>query len=202
MPFGWGKPAVAAAAAEQAAAEARVQTSAKPISTAPEAELTRAASPAAQEATPMSTTSTAPATAKVTWLSKVGAVVGKILKAVATVAKPVADIAAPVLEALFPQFAAPIAAADGLVTKIATEAVAVESAAAAAGTQTGTGAQKLEAVLEATGPAINAWVAANFPGAKAVSTASQAGLVNAVVAILNEIDPAAALPGASITPTS
>lgn len=148
----------------------------------------------------MSTASTT--TVKVTWLSKVGAVVGKVLKAVATVAKPVADIAAPVLEALFPQFAAPIAAADGLVTKIATEAVAVESAAAAAGTQTGTGAQKLEAVLEATGPAIDAWVTANFPGAKAVSTAAQAGLVNAVVAILNEIDPAAALPGASVTPTS
>jgi len=132
----------------------------------------------------------------------VGAVVGKVLKAVATVAKPVDDIATPVLEALFPQFAAPIAAQDALVTKIATEAVAVESAAAAAGTQTGTGAQKLEAVLEATGPAINAWVAANFPGAKEVSTAAQAGLVNAVVAILNEIDPAAAIPGSAVVPTS
>lgn len=149
-----------------------------------------------------SSSSTAAPAAKVTWLSKVGAVVGKVLKAIATVAKPVDDIATPVLEALFPQFAAPIAAQDSLVTKIATEAVAVESAAAAAGTQTGTGAQKLEAVLEATGPAINAWVAANFPGAKAVSTASQAGLVNAVVAILNEIDPNAALPGSAVAPTS
>ena len=188
-PTGWGKPGAAALAAEQAAAQAAAEkiTAAK----------------AAQEATPMSTTSTtSTSTAKVTWLSKVGAVVGKVLKAIATVAKPVDDIATPVLEALFPQFAAPIAAQDALVTKIATEAVAVESAAAAAGTQTGTGAQKLEAVLNASGPAIDAWVAANFPGAKAVSAASKAGLVNAVVAILNEIDPNAALPGSAVTPTS
>jgi len=201
IPAGWEKPAVRAMEAEQAAAEAAaaLQTSAKPSLTA------TAATPAAEEAAPMtSTTSTTSSStpAKVTWLSKVGAVVGKVLKAVATVAKPVADIATPVLEALFPQFAAPIAAADNLVTKIATEAVAVESAAAAAGTQTGTGAQKLEAVLQATGPAINAWVAANFPGAKEVSTAAQAGLVNAVVAILNEIDPAAAIPGSAVVPTS
>lgn len=152
--------------------------------------------------TSASSSAAAPAAKKVTWLSKVGAVLGKILKVVATTAKPVADIAAPVAEALFPQFSKQIASADNLVTKIATEAVAVEGAAAAAGTQTGTGAQKLEAVLQNAGPAINDWVAANFPGAKSVSTAAQAGLVNAVVGILNEIDPSAAPPGGSVTPAS
>jgi len=152
--------------------------------------------------TPGSTPAAPPPAKKVTWLSKVGAVLGDVLKAAATAAKPIADIALPVAEALFPQFKTEEVAADNLVTKIATEAVAVEGVAAAAGTQTGTGAQKLESVLANVGPAINAWVAANFPGAKQVSAASQAGLVNAVVAILNEIDPAAAPPGQADTPTS
>lgn len=147
-------------------------------------------------------TSTIAAPKKVSWLSKVGAILGDVLKAAATVAKPIADIAAPVAEALFPQFKTQIAGADNLVSKIASEAIAVEGVAAAAGTQTGTGAQKLESVLQNVGPAINAWVTANFPGAKQVSTASQAGLVNAVVQILNEIDPAAAPPGSTVTPAS
>lgn len=151
----------------------------------------------------MSTTSSSPTSAKkVTWLSKVGAVVGKILKAVAGEAKPVADDAAAVATALFPQFAPEIAAADNLVTKIVAEAVAIEGTAAAAGSQTGTGAQKLESVLLNVGPAIDQWVAANFPGAKQVSAAAKAGLVNGVVAILNEIDPAAAPAGGSVTPSS
>ena len=106
---------------------------------------------------------------------------GKILKAVAGEAAPIADDAAKVATALFPQFAPKISAADNLVTKIAAKAVAVEGTAAATGTQTGTGAQKLESVLLNVGPAINQWVAANFPGAKAVSAAAKAGLVNGVV---------------------
>ena len=162
-----------------------------------------AATKAQTEVRPMSTTSSSPTSAKkVTWLSKVGAVVGKILKAVAGEAKPVADDAAAVATALFPQFAPEIAAADNLVTKIVAEAVAIEGTAAAAGSQTGTGAQKLESVLLNVGPAIDQWVAANFPGAKQVSAAAKAGLVNGVVAILNEIDPAAAPAGGSVTPSS
>jgi hypothetical protein len=170
--------------------------------------------PAAEAAgtggTTVSITSSSPAPAapsptsakKVSWLSKVGAVLGKILHAAADVAKPVADLADPVLDALFPQFKKQIDAGDALVTKIAAEATAVEGIASAAGTQTGTGAQKLETVLQNVGPAIDAWVQANFPGAQALSTASKAGLVNAVVAILNEIDPSAAPPGADVSPAS
>ncbi len=105
------------------------------------------------------------------WLSKIGSVLGKILKAVATEAKPIADIAAPVAEALLPQFATIIAGADNLVTNIAKQATLAEGVAAAAGQQS-TGPAKLQAVLTNVGPSIDAWVASNFPGAAAISAAS------------------------------
>lgn len=123
------------------------------------------------------------------WLSKIGSIIGKILSAVAKDAKPIVDIAAPVAEALLPQFSVEIAAADNLVTNIAKQATLAEAVAAAAGQATGTGAQKLAVVLNNIGPSIDAWVASNFPGAKAISAASKSGLVNAVVAIMNEIEP-------------
>ena len=127
------------------------------------------------------------------WLSKVGTFLGKVLKIVATDAKPMADIAAPVVEALLPQFATGIQAADNLVTSIAKQAVLAEGVAAAAGQQS-TGPAKLETVLTNIGPSIDAWVASNFPGASAVSAASKAGLVNAVVGIMNEIKPPSTTP--------
>ena len=142
----------------------------------------------------MSSSSTAPAAPHVSWLSKVGSFLGKILGFVDTKAKPIADTAAAVATALFPQFAPEIAAADNLVTKIALQATAVESVAASAGKATGTGAQKLASVVESIGPAIDQWVANAFPGAKQVSSANKAGLVNAVVAIMNDIEPPAAIP--------
>src|SRR5579859_6561909 len=55
----------------------------------------------------------------VSWLKRVGQVIGRIVAVVAKDAKPAADIATPVAEALLPQFAPEIAAADGLVTRIA-----------------------------------------------------------------------------------
>ena len=141
--------------------------------------------------------SSTPTVVKASFLSRVGSFIGKIIKVVATdVAKPV-DIASKVAETMFPQFSAEIAFADNLVSNIAKEAIAVEGVAAAAGTATGTGAQKLETVVASVGPAINQWVAAAFPGAKAVSNASQAGLVNAVVAILNEQEGGAVTASAS-----
>ena len=90
-----------------------------------------------------------------------------------------------------------IQAGDSLVTKIALQATAVESVAAAAGTATGTGAQKLEQVLQDVAPAINQWVQNAFPGAKQLTKASQAGLVNAVVAILNEVEGTSTAPSTS-----
>ena len=141
-----------------------------------------------------------------------GHTIGKILGIIAKDAKPVADQAAAVVSVLYPEFAPAAAAADSLVTKIAAEAVKVESLAATAGQATGTGAQKLEAVLQNIGSAIDGWVTSNFPGAKEVSAATKAGLVNAVVAILNEVEgtpiggsaPAAAAsaPAGNVTPIS
>lgn len=145
----------------------------------------------------MSTAPAVPGTAPhVSWLKKVGHVIGKILGIIAKDAKPIADTAAQVATALFPQFAPEIAFADGLVTKIAQQAVVAEGLAAAAGTATGTGLQKLDVVLGNVGPSIDAWIANAFPGAATLSRASKAGLVNAVVAIINEIEgtPAATSP--------
>lgn len=138
-------------------------------------------------------TAPVPAPKKESWLSKVGHVIGQILHVFATEAKPIADTAAPVIEALFPQFAPAVAAADALVTKIAGQALAVEATAAAAGQATGTGPQKLAQVVQAIGPSLDAWVQNAFPGAKAVSDAEKAGLVNAIVAIINAIEPPAAI---------
>jgi len=134
---------------------------------------------------PAAATTAAP---KVGWLKHVGQVIGKILGIVAKDAAPAADVAAKVAEALLPQYAPEIASADGLVTKIAKEAIVAEGVAAAAGTAVGGGTAKLEAVLTNIGPAIDGWVSSNFPGASAVSKASKAGLVSAVVTIMNELE--------------
>jgi hypothetical protein len=126
------------------------------------------------------------------WLSKVGQVIAKIL-GIAQKAEPTAvELAKLVL----PQFAPEIGLADGLFNKIVTEIVAAETAAAAAGTATGTGAQKLAAVLAASGPAIDAWVAANFPGSKQVSDVAKSKVISAVVDLLNELSPTPAPPAA------
>jgi hypothetical protein len=155
--------------------------------------------PAQKAEVVVSTTAPATPVAKVSWLKKVGSVIGKILGIVAKDAKPVADTITQVVSVLYPGLASLAQAGDGLVSKIALEATAVEGVAAAAGTATGTGAQKLEAVLASptVTTAINDWVASAFPGAASLTAATKAGLVNAVVAIINEIDPAAAPPAAS-----
>jgi len=142
----------------------------------------------------MATAATLPVP-KISFLKHFGLVLGKILGFIAKDAKPIADTAASVATALFPQFASDIAAADSLVTKIAKQAIVTEALVAAA-TAPASGPDKLGAVLTNIGPEIDAWVASNFPGATAVSAANKAGLVNAVVAILNELKPASAAPAA------
>jgi hypothetical protein len=134
---------------------------------------------------------------KQSWLSKVGSFLGKILGVVATEAAPIEKIAEPVALALLPQFAPLINEADGIFSKIVSEAVVAESAKAAVGQATGSGAEKLAAVLTNIGPVIDGWVNSNFPGAATVSTVAKSGLVNAVVAILNEIEPSAVAAGLS-----
>ena len=142
------------------------------------------------------------APAKASWLKKVGQEIGKVLTLFAKEAPTIAITAGTVASALLPQFAPEIGVGENLVTNIAKEATAVEGAAAAAGTATGNGAQKLAAVVAASGPAIDTWVASAFPGATAASAASKAGLVNAVVAIMNEIDAPAASTAPAPTPAA
>lgn len=129
---------------------------------------------------------------KVSWLKKFGQDVLKVITFIAGKAAPIAAAAGAVVEAIDPALTPIVTVAENLVTKIANQAAITEVAFAAAG-QASSGAAKLQAVLNAVGPEINAWVAAAFPGAAALSTAAQSGLVNAIVAILNEIDPNLAL---------
>jgi hypothetical protein len=144
----------------------------------------------------MSSTPAVPAP-KESWLSKIGKFFSKIIHAIATDAAPIEKIMVPVAETLLPQFAPLINTADGIFSKIVAEAVKAETVMAVAGTATGTGPQKLATVLSAVGPVLDGWVTSNFPGAAAVSEAQKAGLVNAVVAILNEVSPSAAVPSAT-----
>jgi hypothetical protein len=135
----------------------------------------------------------APPAAKPSLLKRIGQVIGKVLSIIAGNVAPAADMAAKVAEVMLPQFAPLITTADNLIDNIAKEAIAIEGTAAAAATAV-TGPAKLAAVLTNIGPDIDAWVAAKFPGANAITAASKAGLVNAVVAILNEVDPATVTP--------
>jgi hypothetical protein len=129
---------------------------------------------------------------KVSWLKKFGQDVVKVVTWIAGKAQPIAAAAGAVVSAIEPALAPEIAVAENLVSKIANQAAVTEAAFAAAGAAS-SGPQKLQAVLSAVGPEINAWVQSAFPGAAALSMAAQSGLVNAVVAILNEIDPNLAL---------
>jgi hypothetical protein len=136
---------------------------------------------------PAATTTAAP---KVSWLKKVGLAIGKILHIVATDAKPIEEIAVPVAKAIAPQFSGLIDESDKIFSSIVNESIAAEGVATALG-QGGTGPQKLQTVVTSIGPALDAWVQANFPGAAAVSDVEKAGLVNAVVAIINKVQTAA-----------
>lgn len=116
------------------------------------------------------------------WLQKIGHVIAEVLGIVQKAEPTVVSFT----EALLPQFAPFIASADTMFQNIVKEIIAAEAAAAAAG-QVGTGPQKLAAVLANVGPMLDNWVASNFPGAAKLADATKAGLVNAVVAVLNDV---------------
>jgi len=118
------------------------------------------------------------------WLSKVGAFLGKIIG----IAQKIEPTAVNITEALLPQFAPLIGTADTLFQAIIKEVVAVEATFAAAGNAAGTGAQKLAAALGTVGPIVDNWVASAFPGAAKVSDIAKTGLINSVVTLLNEIE--------------
>jgi hypothetical protein len=146
----------------------------------------------------MSSTPVVPVVAapKVSWLKKFGQKVEQVLGLIAKDAVPVALAAGQVVSFIDPVLAPEITVAENLVSKIANQSLVTEAAFAAVG-QASNGAAKLQAVLNAVGPEIAAWTASAFPGSSALSLAAQSGLINAVVAILNDIDPSLGL----VTPT-
>jgi hypothetical protein len=117
---------------------------------------------------------------------------------VATDAKPVADIVAPVLETLFPGLAVMIQAGDSLISKIAKQALVAETTVQAVEAAP-TGPAKLQAVLANVTPDIDAWVENAFPGSAKLTDIERAGLVNAIVAILNKVAPQELIP---VTPAA
>lgn len=138
---------------------------------------------------------------KVSFLKHFGQVVARILDAIVKDAAPVADQAAKVAEVLLPQFSGEIATSDNLIDNIAKQALITESVSAAA-TNPLPGQTKLDAVLTNIGPEIDAWVSSRFPGATALSNAAKAGLVNAVVAIANEVEGKTTVTAATATPAA
>jgi hypothetical protein len=136
----------------------------------------------------MSTPAVAPVAAvHVPWLKKVGHFFGAILKFVGTEEPKIAAIATPALELAFPQFATLIASGDALATKITKQILVTETLATAVGSAT-TGTDKVNAALAGVGPEIDAWVAAAFPGSKALSTPGKTALISAFVALANEVE--------------
>lgn len=133
--------------------------------------------------------STAPVTPapKQSWLSKFGHKVGQILGVIAKDAEPVEKVAAATATALLPQFSSEIAYADNLATRILQQVSTTEGAFVAVGQSTN-GPAKLQAVVQATSDEMNQWVTNNFGGSAQISDASKAGLVNAIVAIANDVD--------------
>lgn len=142
-------------------------------------------------------TSPAPVTAapKVSFLKRVGQLVGKILGIIARDGAPIADKAALVVTTFLPQFATEIGMADSLIDNIAKQCIVTEALTSGVA-QAVTGTDKLNAVVAGIGPEIDAWIAAKFPGATQVSAAKKAGLVSAIADIVNEQE------GGAVTATS
>jgi len=131
----------------------------------------------------------APAPAKVSWLKRLGQVLATAAKDVVsflgsskvqTAEAQIANVA----ELLLPAEAPLIQEFQAIMGKIFQQAVVTESVAA---NITGSGKQKLDAVVAGIGPELNQWVANNFPGSKTISADVQKGLVNAIVALQNDI---------------
>jgi hypothetical protein len=127
------------------------------------------------------------AATKVSWLKKFGQDIEKVVGIIAKDAQPVAAAAGLAIEAVDPALAPLVTVGENLVSKIAQQAQITEAVFASVG-QASNGPAKLQAVLNAVGPEVQAWVTSAFPGAAALSTANLTQLVNAVVAILNSVD--------------
>lgn len=156
----------------------------------PAVQVQSAAVPAQNSEAVVSTAPTAAtATPKVSWLKKVGQEIWTGVKdVVGVLASPgvqkAEQTAASVAEALLPADSQLIASFSTIAGKIFQQAVVAETSGAAAAAS---GASKLSAVMSAVGSDIDQWVANNFPGSAALSAATKAGLINAIVAIQNDI---------------
>lgn len=107
-------------------------------------------------------------------LSDIGSGLKKFFSAVV----PIAEAAEPIVAVAFPGISA-------LYTATVTEVANAETAAIAAGAQSGSSTQKLAAVVAAITPTFTAYAAAN--GMPAPTTATITTWTNAIVASLNAI---------------
>lgn len=129
----------------------------------------------------MSTAPVAP-TPKTSWLKKFGQDIVKVLGFANSVEKA---IEAP-LEIALPASIPVFAIADEIFNIVGS----VEAGAAAASAPGLTAAQKLEAAVPDATQALAAYIAYKFPGYKKLPTTATTQLwVNAMVALLNEVDP-------------
>lgn len=144
----------------------------------------------------------APVKSSSSWLSKFGHAIGVALGFIAKEAVPIAQAAGTIISIIDPVLAPEISFAENLVSKIAQQALVTESTFVAVG-QASNGPAKLQAVIDSIGPEVDQWVVNSFPGAAKVSTEVKAGLVNAVVALLNAADSNLALvPPANAAPSA
>lgn len=115
-----------------------------------------------------------------------------------TIGETVAKDVEPLIDTLFPGFAT-------MFNGVVTEAATVEAAAASANAQTGTGTQKLAAVISAVTPSIINYAAAN--GLATPTATNITNIVNSAVTVMNNLSPlttstpAPATPVASVPPT-
>jgi len=129
----------------------------------------------------------APTAPKVSWLKKFGQDIEKVVGIVAKDSLPVAEAAGTAIEIVDPALTPLVTVGESLVSKIAQQAQITEAVFAAVG-QASNGPAKLQAVLNAVQPEVQAWITAAFPGAGTLTQVQIAPLVNAVVALLNSID--------------
>jgi hypothetical protein len=130
-----------------------------------------------------------PATPKVGWLKSVGLAIGKAAKEVvaflsSTKVQAAEAQVANIAELLLPVDAPIIQTFQVVMGKIFQQAVVTETAV---GTVAAAGSQKLAAVVASIGPELDQWVASNFPGSATISADVKAGLVNAIVALQNDL---------------
>jgi hypothetical protein len=137
-----------------------------------------------------STTPVTPiSTPKVSWLKRVGSAIYTGLKDVVgflgSAKVQAAEVqVANVASLLLPADAPLIQTFQAVMGKIFQQAVVSETALT---NVANAGSQKLAAVVAEIGPELDQWVANNFPGSAQVSAATKAGLVNAIVALQNDI---------------